>query len=417
MQKLEAAVIHMEKVFQEVDFLVGSNPIKWETLLGISTMPVLDDTIIGFLSEVSSILFKNPLIRDYPDVATFAFFCRRSQLMGLRDKVVETEGVIKVGRGIVFHVTPGNVPVNFAYSFFAGLITGNINIVKVPSKEFVQIQLIVDAIKTVLQGNHYRNVLSDRIFIIRYDRNSKATDYFSEICDVRVIWGGDETIRNIRNAKLQAKSIDITFADRYSISIMNAKEYLHFQDKYRLALDFFNDTYLTDQNACTSPQTLYWLGEEHEIRAAKEYFWDYLQQALLNKNFHLQPILAIDKLVTFYSQAISMDNIHKENGASNDIWRISNNSIDPNVEKFKSKSGYFNETSIKTLKEINTVVNRKYQTIGYFGFKRSELAEWINEARPSGIDRIVPIGKTMDFSLFWDGYDLLSNLTRSIQIL
>ena len=32
----------------------------------------------------------------------------------------------------------------------------------------------------------------------------------------------------------------------------------------------------------------------------------------------------------------------------------------------------------------------------------------------SGVDRIVPIGKTMDFDLIWDGYNLYEMMTRRI---
>jgi len=33
-----------------------------------------------------------------------------------------------------------------------------------------------------------------------------------------------------------------------------------------------------------------------------------------------------------------------------------------------------------------------------------------------GVDRIVPIGHTMDFDLVWDGYNLVERLTRNIQL-
>ena len=36
------------------------------------------------------------------------------------------------------------------------------------------------------------------------------------------------------------------------------------------------------------------------------------------------------------------------------------------------------------------------------------------ESGVKGIDRIVPIGHTMDFDLLWDGYDLVSQMTRVI---
>ena len=33
-----------------------------------------------------------------------------------------------------------------------------------------------------------------------------------------------------------------------------------------------------------------------------------------------------------------------------------------------------------------------------------------------GIDRIVPVGKTMDFDLIWDGNNLYERLTRIISL-
>ena len=49
---------------------------------------------------------------------------------------------------------------------------------------------------------------------------------------------------------------------------------------------------------------------------------------------------------------------------------------------------------------------------------RPRYREW---ARPAGgvrgVDRIVPMGKTMDFDLIWDGYDLVSRLTRTVSMI
>jgi hypothetical protein len=41
----------------------------------------------------------------------------------------------------------------------------------------------------------------------------------------------------------------------------------------------------------------------------------------------------------------------------------------------------------------------------------------LEETRPVGIDRIVPMGKAMDFALIWDGYDLIRQMSRRVTIL
>lgn len=405
----------MEKVLEEIEFLIGNKFDLVEGLLDQPSHDVFSDDTLSFLSDISDLLLKSPSIRSYPDISTFAFYCRKANLNAIK-RAHHTDSDHRIGRGILFHITPGNVPVNFAYSLFAGLVTGNINIVRVPSKNFEQISLIINAIKIVLLNERYKSIFSKRLYMVRYNRDSGATAFFSAYCDVRIIWGGDHTINDIRKSPIPPKSTEVTFSDRYSISIINAESYTKHLDKLKVALDFYNDTYLFDQNACTSPQTIYWFGSRKEIESSQIEFWGMMQRVLKEKKFELQPILSVDKLTTFYAQAISYGDIEKVPQFSNEIWRVKNGSVHRDIDLFKCGSGYFNEVIVSTLDELSPVINRKFQTIGYLGFTKSELQNWVKRNKLLGVDRIVPIGRTMDFSLIWDGYDLVNVLSRKIVI-
>jgi hypothetical protein len=50
--------------------------------------------------------------------------------------------------------------------------------------------------------------------------------------------------------------------------------------------------------------------------------------------------------------------------------------------------------------------------MSYIGFQPEELRDWVIHNGLSGIDRIVPVGQTADFSLIWDGYDLIYTMSR-----
>ena len=79
-----------------------------------------------FISEISNLILKNKYYKKFPDLMTFAFWCRRSNIERIKaDYNLEN----RVGRGEVFHVTPSNVPLNFAYSFCFSFLAGNNNIV------------------------------------------------------------------------------------------------------------------------------------------------------------------------------------------------------------------------------------------------------------------------------------------------
>lgn len=404
----------MEKVLEEVDFLVGDKFDKVD-LLNQRSFDVFSDVTLSFLSDISKELLNSPFVRKYPDVATFAFYCREANLKVIKTMYPDRIN-LQTGRGILFHIAPGNVPVNFAYSLLAGLLTGNINIVRVPSNNFEQVNIIVNTIKKILTFEKYKSFFSNRLYLVKYNRDSAATGFFSKLCDIRIIWGGDQTIDEIRKFPISPKSIEITFSDRYSIAIINADSYLKIKDKLSIALDFYNDTFLFDQNACTSPQTIYWKGSIEDVIVAQDIFWKNLHFVLDEKKYNLQPISSVDKLTMFYTQSISYGDIEIEPKISNLIWRVKNNSIHQDIDLYQCNSGYFNEVVILSLDEISPVISRKYQTVGYLGFTKKELSDWFIKTRPLGIDRIVPFGRTMDFSLIWDGYNLLSVLSREVCI-
>ena len=67
--------------------------------------------------------------------------------------------------------------------------------------------------------------------------------------------------------------------------------------------------------------------------------------------------------------------------------------------------------------ELSKIVNMKYQTLSYYGFTKENFTNLISKLGPKGIDRIVPIGRTMEFSSVWDGYELINTLSRRIDII
>lgn len=370
------------------------------------------DEVIFYLNELSSILLRMPEVRHYPDVVTFAFFCRKANLLHLQKE--HATNSLRLGRGLVFHIAPSNVPVNFAYSLICGLLAGNNNIVRLPGKQFRQVDLIVEALRTLSADERF-DMVSRMVHLIKYDRGGIETTTYSALADVRVIWGGDETIRTIRQSPLPPRSYDIAFADRYSVCVLNAISILEEPSLDKIVEGFYNDTYLFDQNACSAPQLMVWVGTENKIEKAKEYFWTALQQ-YVDRKYKLEPILAVDKLSAFYRQAILSDVVKEEN-KNNNLWRVRLRELSADISQYRCAGGYFSEYSTTDFNDLASIVTTKYQTLAYFGFSKDELQQFVLNNHIKGIDRIVPIGKTTDFSLIWDGYDLITMLSREISIL
>lgn len=398
----------MDEVSRKIEYLVGSATTINE-MRELAAKTPFDNEIIDFLNTLSKMLMKLPEAKMYPDVITLAFWMRKSSVMELRERFMKQTKDIVLGRGIAFHIAPSNVPVNYAYSLVTGLLTGNANIVRIPSKEFPQVSIINKAIKSILE--EYPNV-ARYICLVRYERDPNINDLISGIADIRIIWGGDNTIKEIRKSPLGARANDVTFADRYSLAVIDSEQYLAVDDKERLAEEFYNDTYLSDQNACTSPRMVVWLGNSKE--ETKELFWKY-EHELVKKKYEFQPIMAINKLTSCYMTSILFAGSKINRMEDNYIVRVMVPRAELRLMDLKDNSGFFFEYDCDDIMEIRDLCDNTHcQTIGFLGNREQILPLIASGVR--GVDRIVPIGKTMDFDFIWDGYNLVERMTRTIKI-
>ena len=169
----------MDEVSRKIEYLVGSATTINE-MRELAAKTPFDNEIIDFLNTLSKMLMKLPEAKMYPDVITLAFWMRKSSVMELGKRFMKQTKDIVLGRGIAFHIAPSNVPVNYAYSLVTGLLTGNANIVRIPSKEFPQVSIINKAIKSILE--EYPNV-ARYICLVRYERDPNINDLISGIAD------------------------------------------------------------------------------------------------------------------------------------------------------------------------------------------------------------------------------------------
>ena len=413
MQRFGGAAIPMQQILtadklQGIEYKIG-NPKILAAMPLESPWIAFDDRVVEFLDVWSKMLLKDKRAKQYSDVVTFAFWIRKANIMTLKKRFVKEDAVTHIGRGMVFHIAPSNVAVNYAYSLVTGLLMGNVNVVRIPSKEFEQIPVLNNALQKVFEQGH-EDILR-RICLIQYGHQKEITQELSKYADARVIWGGDHTIAEIQQCILPPRAVEIAFADRYSFAIINADDYMSAdQDWKRIAEQFYNDTYLTDQNACTSPRILVWTGRQRE--EAKKIFWMQLHE-ILEKEYSLQDKQVVDKLTNQYLLSTLGKEYHVIPTVDNYITRIQ--IVEPAADwmQLKGNSGFFFEYDCSTWDELLPLCSATAcQTISYYG-DIAGLKETLLQG-VKGVDRIVPMGSTMDFDLIWDGYDLYEWLTRSV---
>jgi len=399
----------MYKEINNLKLIVGKKDLDAKPLVSFNSLAC------SFLNELSRVLIKDKKAKKFSDIISFAFWCRESNIKILKEKFYDNN--LRVGLGLVFHITPSNVPVNFAFSFAFGLLTGNANLIKLPTQKFPQIDIICKKISLVLKKKKFKKLKEMNCFLKYDSKNSNLTKEFSHIADCRMIWGGDKTIKEVKQFETKNKVVDISFGDKYSFCVIDSKSINKISNKKMnlLAERFYNDTYAMDQNACSSPRLIVWLGSKTNAIRAQKRFWPKLYNYAKIK-YKLDEINAVDKYEQLCSDAIDLKNIDKLNLNKNLLHRIVLKKLPINLDRLKGKFGYFYEFNTLNINSCKKIINSNFQTLTYYGVNKKTLSDFVTCNRLSGIDRIVPIGMALDIGFLWDGYNLDKSLTRVIEL-
>lgn len=372
-----------------------------------------DEHICDFLNDWSVALRRDEEAKTYPDVMSFSFWCRKGNIWQLKAAYEKSGSGCRIGRGMVFHIAPSNVAVNAAFTYVFGLLAGNTNVVRVSSERHRQILCLCRVLNEVLHRQEYQDILQSTSFVT-YEREEDYTALYSEQCAVRVIWGGDHTIQEVRKVPIPVRAAEITFADRYSFGILNGT-YLKTLDDVgwrSLISGFYNDTYLMDQNACSTPHLLFWI---HADEGIKKRFWQMVYELAVKYDLSDQKVS--EKYTQLNEVAARYPEVAGITRYENYLYIL--DLIRDKMRKdaslcYRGKFGMFFQTDIQSLDELPDILDDRVQTCAVAGVEPQEIKNIIFERKCPGLDRIVPFGKTLDIGVIWDGYDMIRQLSRVI---
>lgn len=384
-----------------------------DAIFAAKTTGAFSELAIDFLSQLSKSLLKDKAAKAYPDLVTFAYFCRRANLHQFKEKKLSSDICQQqFGVGVCLHIAPANIPMNFAFSFIMGLMAGNKNIVRLPSTSFAQIDIFLAHFDRLGQMNEFSTLAASQCFI-RTARDSEKLINLVATANALVVWGGDTTAHYFRQLPKKVDCIDVYFPNRRSSLVINS-EYLLEQDDAALAIicgQFYNDTYLVDQNACSSPSMIIWLGDNATNDAAKEKFTQALTH-YIPQHYQLTPGARIERLrdVMGYCQA-NGDKVAIDEKADA-LWFIQGK----DYQAFSPKLGVFIEHQIKYLSQLPILLRENEQSLTYLGVKPAALRDMIVEQQVNTLDRIVPMGQALDIGFVWDGKNMIYTLSKCITI-
>lgn len=394
---------------------------KIQLLAGIEN-PVSLPTIpffhiaIEFLNQVSITIRQSEELRQYDDIAAFGFWCRKSHLISMRDSWKKEE--VRIGRGIVFHISPSNLPILFGYSFAISLLAGNSNVVRVSSRNSKETYLLCSCLNQVMNQPEFISI-KEQTLICSYERNEEITQYYSSLCDARMIWGGDETVNKIKQIPVNPRTLDLCFPDRNSICLLNPlfiKE-LSEEDLKVQVRKFYNDTYVMDQNGCSCPKLIVWFNSDKitqkDLRGIQNKWWDQVYEEAVR--YDLTDSKVSNKYADLCEYVMAKDCHVKVNRYENRLYVVNLIEVPNDLRLLKGRFGMFYQMEVNSLEELITCIDTRLQTLTYAGYLKEELVGFLIRNNLKGIDRIVPIGQALLMDLVWDGIDLIGSLSRIIR--
>ncbi len=312
------------------------------------------------------------------------------------------------------HVPPANVDTIFVYSWALSALAGNHNIVRVSDRAAGAALTVLEALNDVLADAHPAIAQTQRM--VSYARSDATTESLFGACDVRVLWGGDRAVTELRTFPIQPLARDLAFPDRSSFAAISVAGWRDATPEQRAAAvdGFANDLYWFDQAACSSPRNLFWVGAADEAEAARAELADLLGEVIRRRGWGVDAAMAVEKHVATYGLAAT-GAASKVGFAGNAVANVELTGLS-GLQRQWLGAGTICHITIGSLAELAPAIQRKDQTLSQFGFTRAELDDFVTAVAGRGLDRIVPFGQALTFAGIWDGFDLLREFTRIITI-
>ena len=384
-------------------------------LRALSTLPPFSVEARGFVAEFTRRIMKLPGLRAYPELATLSHWFRTAAIDHLAHQAGGADGSISLPRGSVFHLAPANVDVLFAYAWLMSLLAGNRNVARLSQKPSPQREALIGILHEFHAEGQFREVL-ERTLLLTYPHDDAITSAISKECHARIVWGGDATVAKVRSIPLAPLAVELVFPDRFGIAAFGAAAIaaLSPEDLVELARRFCNDVLWFSQQACSSPRCLYWIGDAATIASAKAVFWPAVRahaRQLEDETAAMMARITDAHLLVTVAQTARL-----EDSLSAYPIRMAVAHAGGDLREIQSGYGLITEVDLDRLELMSDQLDDRDQTMVCYGLAQHILTAFLGSIRGRALDRIVPVGRALDFHYIWDGIDIFAVLMRRITL-
>jgi len=366
---------------------------------------------------------RGPVCDAIPGLAFLKLWLRRGALEPIVVRELGSEGFHGAWReeraarlrafplGVVGHWPAGNIEIQPMLSLSCALLGGNACLVRIPSGLIAETRAIAEKLQEV----DVDGTLTGRIHLTIFDH--ERTDLqraMAAAVDGAMVWGGAEAVTQIRSLPFPHWARIAVFGPRLSVAAMDGATWGDRDARESWCRRIARDVWQFDQQACSSPQTLF-LERRADCDAAE--FVDRLAEAFKAEN-QAHPRQAIHPAMT---SAICLaraswlldDTTHHARFPQAPDWTIllGEGSQIPDPTQGRTLSVLVVDDLLEPIEKFDGMV----QTLGLAirdGAREAVLAQ---AAGRNGVDRIVKLGRMHVFGSPWDGTDMIKPMVRLVR--
>ena len=319
-------------------------------------------------------------------------------------------------RGVITHWLAGNVPVLGMISLIQGIVSKNVNVIKLPKENGLVLPLMAGQIsgydfnfKDMTIKGH--DILSGCMFVYCDKSDTKGQEALSLKSDVRVAWGGKEAVESVMSLPRKYGTDDVIFGPKYSFAAIGRSSFDKNKLKhvcYRLAMD----ASVYEQQGCNSPHTVF-VEKGGEINPL-----DFAKALAIAMD---EVLRIIPKNAVSADEAYTIVNIRSEFSFMGQVFSSKGTewTVIYSEEKGLAEACYSRTIFVRPIDNLSDILDfiehNKHQTLG-LSIRECEKYKFAKEATKSGIERITELGKMSAFDYPWDGMFPINRYVRWVSL-
>jgi len=322
-----------------------------------------------------------------------------------------------VSRGLACHWLAGNVQVLGMFVLLESILTKNVNLLKLSSRDDGVFKTLLSAFEgeVFVTPGGYR-ILGDELLqtvaLVYYDHeDSKLGRLMSEMADVRIAWGGKESVTAVAAYPAKYDCESIIMGPKLSFSVISAEALDSAHAAKKLARKTAIDASVFDQTGCASAHNVF---VETGGAVSPDEFAGILADAMRKTALQIpKGRMSPEQLSAIHSVRGLYDFKGIVYGDSEGVWTVLYS------EDMQLNSPVYSRVvfvhPVNCMDDVLPYVDDTIQTVG-LAAEGEKAIRFALQASRAGAMRFPVCGRMLNFDLPWDGMYLTDKLVRWVTL-